>query len=265
MLAAYLAAVAGFVNSGGYLVIGSFTSHVTGSVGRFGNDLITHDTRAALLALLLVFTFFLGAFFASLILELRFRTRPNAYGTALFAEGALLASFVLAAGLGHTTATHWLDLQAAILCMAMGMQNSMVTRLSGAVVRTTHLTGVITDLGIEAAHWYQWVRRLSLPRASRPPKRPAPARALLLLTITVAFTCGAVSGAGLTLALHFWAMLLPVVAIFGASAYAFYSARLPGPASARNSERASARPPAADGGTASELSPSTATQSEPRA
>ena len=31
----------------------------------------------------------------------------------------------------------------------MGLQNSLVTRISNAVVRTTHLTGIFTDLGIE--------------------------------------------------------------------------------------------------------------------
>ena len=38
---------------------------------------------------------------------------------------------------------------AAVLCFIMGLQNAMVTKISQAEVRTTHMTGVITDLGIE--------------------------------------------------------------------------------------------------------------------
>lgn len=39
--------------------------------------------------------------------------------------------------------------------MALGIQNAMTTKLSGAVIRTTHLTGLTTDLGILTAHWLQ--------------------------------------------------------------------------------------------------------------
>ena len=253
VLAAYLAAVAGFVNSGGVLVIGSFTSHVTGSMGRFANDVANRDLRAALLALFLVLAFFCGAVVASLIVELRVRTRPVAYGFALLAESALLFGFLIAAGYDRSTATHIHDLQAALLCCAMGMQNSLVTRLSGAVVRTTHLTGVITDLGIAAAHWLRWLRlraRARIGRGSVPPRHPPRAKSLLLLTIVWSFLVGSVAGASMTLRLQLWAMAVPAAAILCASAYAFISARAPAETTRRTrpSGRPSAAPRAADRG-----------------
>ena len=58
----------------------------------------------------------------------------------------------------------------------MGMQNSLVTRLSGAVVRTTHLTGVVTDLGIEAARWYRWHRAKLRALPTLLPSRSTPDR-----------------------------------------------------------------------------------------
>ena len=36
----------------------------------------------------------------------------------------------------------------------MGLQNSFVTKISIAVVRTTHLTGLFTDLGIDASQLF---------------------------------------------------------------------------------------------------------------
>src|SRR5690606_11214390 len=45
------------------------------------------------------------------------------------------------------------NLVACLLLFAMGLQNSYVTKISNAVVRTTHLTGLFTDLGIELSHW----------------------------------------------------------------------------------------------------------------
>ena len=47
---------------------------------------------------------------------------------------------------------------AALLCFIMGLQNAMVTKISQAVVRTTHMTGVITDLGIELGKLLYWNR-----------------------------------------------------------------------------------------------------------
>src|SRR5688572_14617146 len=99
ILAGYLAFVAGFVNSGGFVLIHSFTSHVTGSVGRLAGDIARADGPAALSAAMLVLSFFLGAFSASLIIEGSTERRvPSAYGVALLVEGLLLSLFVILAG-----------------------------------------------------------------------------------------------------------------------------------------------------------------------
>lgn len=226
VLAGYLAAVAGFVNSGGFVIIGSFTSHVTGSVGRMSDDLARGAMPAAASALSLVLAFFAGAVLSSLILERSDHSSPAVrYALALLVEAGVLLCFVFIAGLSRATHPRILDAQAAVLCLAMGMQNSMVTRLSGSVVRTTHLTGVVTDLGIESARWYRWYRaQLPLPRrASRSlPERPVVGRISLLSAITGSFVVGAVLGATLTLRASRWAMLFPVAAILVASAFALY-------------------------------------------
>jgi uncharacterized membrane protein YoaK (UPF0700 family) len=145
---------------------------------------------------------------------------------ALAVEAGLLALFIFVAGLSRATHPRALDAMAAVLCLAMGMQNSLVTRLSGSVVRTTHLTGVVTDLGIEAARWYRWHRAqmrgvplLIKPRV--PPERPPGMRTVILLTIVAAFTVGAVLGALLTLRASRWAMLFPALAVMVASMFAF--------------------------------------------
>lgn len=227
-LAAYLAGTAGFVNSGGFVMIGSFTSHVTGSIGRFANDLANGQPGAALSALFLALAFFGGGVVASLLLDDERRRVPLRYSTVLGIEAALLLLFVFIAGLSRTTHPRLLDAMAALLCIAMGLQNSLVTRLSGAVVRTTHLTGIVTDLGIEGVRWYRWYhhRILRRPSVSRPP-RPAPdGRIALLATITISFVVGAVAGAVLTARASRWAMCLPAALIGVASAFAFYQAQL---------------------------------------
>jgi uncharacterized membrane protein YoaK (UPF0700 family) len=222
ILAGYLALTAGFVNSSGFVLLGTFTSHVTGSVGRLANDLAAREWAAATLASIFVFSFFAGAFVASLLVEAKGWRVARTYGVALLLEALVLASFVVIALAGRFEHARALDAEAAQLCFAMGMQNSLVTSLSGAVVRTTHLTGVVTDLGIEAARWHYWL--LSLRRAQRA-TRPSPAKAILLLTILNAFTLGAICGAIFTAHRGPSAMLVPTGALVLAALYAFANQR----------------------------------------
>lgn len=229
ILAGFLALVAGFVNSGGFVLIASFTSHVTGYVGRLSIDVASGHPDAAALAGLMVLVFFGGAFLASLIVESNvFRQSSGAYGVALLVEAGLLLAFIFVAGLSQATHPRVLDAEALILCAAMGMQNSLVTRLSGAVVRSTHLTGVVTDLGIEAARWYRWHRAQLLPRVPTLlpgrslPTRPTSGRVILLGTVVAAFLVGAILGGLATLRASRWAMAAPAAAIMLASAYALW-------------------------------------------
>ncbi len=218
ILAGYLAFVAGFTNSSGFVLVGSFTSHVTGSVGRLANDVATGQFGAAAFALILMISFFAGAVLASLLVEARARGVARAYGSALVLEAAALAAFMLLALLVRARSPRVLDAEAAALCLAMGAQNSLVTSLSGAVIRTTHLTGVVTDLGIDVARWLLWLRARGASSAAR----PAHVRTLLLLTIFVSFSLGAVLGAWLAVTHGAWAIAWPTAAILCAAAYALY-------------------------------------------
>jgi uncharacterized membrane protein YoaK (UPF0700 family) len=236
-LAGYLAFVGGFVNSAGFVLIGSFTSHVTGNVGRFANDLAYREYDAAAAVLPMIVAFFAGAFVASMAIESNFFGRTaNAYGVALLGEAVLLVLFT---GVSHLTIVphpRVQDAEAAILCAAMGMQNSLVTRLSGAVVRTTHLTGVFTDLGIEGARWFRWWRgamsetmRINLSFGRNPPEKPSALKVYLLATIALTFILGAMAGALLVVRLQHATMFLPSGAVVACAVYAFASGRGRGP------------------------------------
>ena len=94
-VAGYLAFVGGFVNSAGFFLVGAFTSHVTGNVGRLADASTQHATATALEAAGLVAAFFLGAMTVGAIVEsAAFARRSLAYASALALEGTLLAVFV---------------------------------------------------------------------------------------------------------------------------------------------------------------------------
>jgi uncharacterized membrane protein YoaK (UPF0700 family) len=221
LLAGYLALIAGNVNSAGFVLIGSFTSHVTGNVGRFADDLALNKWGAPF-AMLLIVAFFGGGVAASMMLEsARPEQRPVVYSRLLFIEASLLAAFALLSYAMDTTDSRFHDVQGVLLCFSMGMQNSFVTRLSGAVIRTTHLTGTMTDLSIETARWFRAWRaslgtktKLRLVIGDAPLERPSPQRMTLLVTIVGAFFGGSVLGAILAVQAGQLSLLIPTAILF---------------------------------------------------
>ena len=230
LLAGYLALVAGLVNSSGFILIGTFTSHVTGNVGRMADNLALGHGEAALLAATMIGAFFLGAFLASMALESNAtRRKPMVYALLLFGEACHLGAFYVLARHVDASQPRLLDAIALLLCTAMGLQNSLVTRLSGAVVRTTHLTGVVTDLGIEAARWFRFWRaqlgehtQLRLTLGTNPPALPHAPKTYLLLTILLAFVSGSAIGAVLAMSVRQAAILLPIVLLIGGGLYSMF-------------------------------------------
>jgi uncharacterized membrane protein YoaK (UPF0700 family) len=233
LLAGYLATVGGYVNSAGFILVGSFTSHVTGNVGRFANDVASGQWGAGVAAAMMITAFFVGSFVASMMVESRvFRRLGYAYAVALLAQASLLMAFQAISNLAETEHPRLKDMESLLLCAGMGMQNSLVTRLSGAVVRTTHLTGVVTDIGIEMARWFRWWRgnlssalHLRLALGANPPAKPVVAKMALLVSIAGGFSIGAVLGATGSAWFPRISMVPPCAAVVVAGLYAFASGR----------------------------------------
>jgi len=188
-----------------------------------------------LAALSLVLCFFAGAFAASMIIESRFwgGQSSRAYAFALISETLLLLLFTLLSYVTTSAHPRVQDAETALLCAAMGLQNALVSRLSGAVVRTTHLTGVVTDLGIESARWFRfWRRSLSevthfpFVLGRNPAERPAAAKVLLLGTIAASFLAGASAGAYMSVHWGHVSMLVAASAVAACAAYALRDSRL---------------------------------------
>lgn len=157
VLAHALPFVAGAVNASGFFIVGTYTSHVTGSVARVGDQLAQGNRTGALSAVLLVLSFFFGATLAAALAERARIKEKSPYSGSLEVETAILIAVTLL-GIFEPKGIPWLNtVTTALLCLAMGMQNALVTNLSGAVVRTTHLTGIVTDMGIETVRAVRWL------------------------------------------------------------------------------------------------------------
>ena len=155
-----LACVAGMVNVIGYLGFEhQAVSHLTGTTSLLGAALAQGDLRAIVHLWGMLITFCVGAMLSGLVIQDQTLKLGRRYGVALALEAALL---LLAIPLFKQQQI-WGALLAAMAC---GLQNAMVTTYSGAAVRTTHLSGMFTDLGIGLGHLLRGMplpmRRLTL-------------------------------------------------------------------------------------------------------
>jgi len=153
-LAAILSFIAGLVNITGLLSLKILTTNVTGHFAFFSEEFIFKDYVNAFVYLLFIGSFLLGAFFANVMAETAARIKPFLSQAApLFVEAMLLAIIGIYGVYYHSSDSNKWYIAAGLL-FTMGVQNSSVTHISQAKVRTTHLTGLFTDLGIELSQFF---------------------------------------------------------------------------------------------------------------
>lgn len=141
--AALLALSAGYVNA---VALSGITrhsvSHMTGTVTLALEQLAAGDVHGGWTAIAIVLSFLVGAALSGVIVKNETLKAGRRYGVALLLESLLLMVATYLFG-RHLVAG---ELVAAISC---GLQNAMVATYSGSVIRTTHLTGIVSDLGAE--------------------------------------------------------------------------------------------------------------------
>jgi uncharacterized membrane protein YoaK (UPF0700 family) len=148
-IASLLSFVAGIVNVTGFLAVQRLTTNVTGHFAYFVDELFKLDFWRGFIYFLYIFFFFLGSFVSNFLVEIISRKNDKyVYIIPTIFESIILFSVAF---LGPFFISKNPDLLAFCLLFAMGLQNSLVTTISSATVRTTHLTGLFTDLGIESS------------------------------------------------------------------------------------------------------------------
>ncbi|MBR7780295.1 YoaK family protein [Undibacterium rugosum] len=160
-----LAAIAGAINAGGFLAVGKYTSHMTGMLSEAADDFVLGRWMSALAALFMLLSFAAGAASTALMVHFaRDRQLRYIYTPVLLLEAALLLVFGLTGTELQTHALVTVSLTTVLLCYLMGLQNALITKISNAEIRTTHVTGLVTDLGIELGKLLYWRRaRKQLP------------------------------------------------------------------------------------------------------
>lgn len=200
-----LAFVAGCINAIGLLGFEHQSiSHLSGTATLVGTSILNSSSENTLHLIGILISFFIGASLSGFMLHGNALKLGKHYDTALVIEAFLIFSalFLLTEGsfYGHFAAS-----------AACGLQNALATTYSGAIIRTTHLTGIFTDLGLMLGGAF---------RGEVFDKR----KAILFSLIIMGFILGGTFGAYLFGLFNFNALLVPgLICLILAIAYRMYS------------------------------------------
>jgi uncharacterized membrane protein YoaK (UPF0700 family) len=202
-VASILSTAAGAVNSASFFAFDVLTTNVTGHVAVLANEIVASRWHASYMKMVWMFAFLFGSFLSGLLVDLVGRKYPRFSHTIPL----LLVMFILS-GVAYFGDQYYdysdgmVQLFAGSLLLAMGLQNGTVTQVSGSVVRTTHLTGLFTDIGIEAA------KLLTKPAEESQSKLQR--KFILHVVIVLCFFLGAIGGGFLFSKYLFKAFLAPL-------------------------------------------------------
>ncbi|WP_297487951.1 YoaK family protein [uncultured Cetobacterium sp.] len=141
-----LAFLGGGMNAFALLDYSLTVSHITGSITKISTDLIDGNTPHLIVMLGLVFSFFTGAICSGILIggtrEFELKKR---YGDTFIIIGICLKILET-----YIYGEIYFIYSIAFL---LGLQNGLFIRYRGMVIRTTHMTGTVTDLGVVIGHY----------------------------------------------------------------------------------------------------------------
>lgn len=142
--------MAGAVNAGGFLALRVYTSHMSGMLASVASFLARDQLPIALSAVGALLAFMGGAASTTLIVHWAQRQKlTSVYALPLLGEAALLLLFGVLGDQLNIKLFSTVSFLVVLLGFMMGMQNALITKISNFRIRTTHVTGMVTDIGIE--------------------------------------------------------------------------------------------------------------------
>lgn len=210
-LATLLSFVAGIVNITGVLAVKTLTTNVTGHFAYFAEELILDNYSAAITFFVFTIFFLIGAFTSNFLSELVSGKYPDLSHVVPISVEIFVLTGVGIFGVPSDISVLGGKLIAFFMLFAMGLQNSLVTKISQSTVRTTHLTGLFTDLGIELSQlfFYKKVDEIKKLKTS----------IYLRFSIISFFFIGCVSGGFIYQTMELKTLLIASVFLFGALFY----------------------------------------------
>lgn len=215
-----LAFKAGFLNAAGFLATGRFVSHVTGFGTQMGVSLAHEDYYFGIELLIIPLAFILGSSIPAWILERNYDEKKiPPYPAVQFLITMLLGAIFFLGTSGwfgeFTTASDDLHdvILIGLLCLVCGMKNGLTTWATHGKIRTTHLTGLATDMGLHLPKLFRGGQQGRFPEARR-------VNTVRLATF-VSFTIGSLMAAFIFPKFNYYGFIFPFILSVGLLAISF--------------------------------------------
>lgn len=213
LLGMALTFIAGAINAGGFLAVGQYTSHMSGILSSMADNLALGSAALVAIGLAAFVPFVAGAACSAILINWgRRHGLDSRYALPLLLEALLLCIFGVLGWMAHPSPQFVVG-GVPLLCFIMGLQNATVTKISGARMRTTHVTGIVTDIGIELGKLLYWNRSRHIDEIVTADRE----KLRLLMLLLGSFFIGGLTGAigfshlGLLFSLPFAMLLLLLV------------------------------------------------------
>lgn len=177
------------------MAVQQYTSHMSGIVSHMSDMVALGDVSTLLWGLGALLAFIAGSASTAVIINFaRHRYLQSEYALPILIEAGALMFFGLLDGIKWDFDWLWTSLTVATLCYIMGLQNAIITDISQYALRSTHITGTVTDIGIELGKAFYW-NRASRQNPSIQPVQSNKKKFKLLLEVLILFFIGGVIGA----------------------------------------------------------------------
>jgi uncharacterized membrane protein YoaK (UPF0700 family) len=214
-LGALTSFVAGMVNVSSVMIFFAFTSNITGHFAVLAEEISKGNWYQVGIVFGWIFLFFSGSFLAN-FLVIHIRRKFLAHSLPLLLEIVCLMAVGVYGDFWYSETLTETEVLLCFMLFAMGLQNGLTASISNAAVKTTHLTGLTTDLAILFSMFTQ-------PEYRRNAELRGKAR--LLLTILLCYLTGGVIAGGVCLTLGFVVFYAVSSILFFIIVYDFYQLR----------------------------------------
>ena len=132
--------IAGFLNGVFFIIAGTAVSHHTGTITRAALTLSQGAVAEAAAFLLLILSFYIGAFISGMLFHKSDCTFSKRYGILLLVFSTVFFAIAVL--------RPPLQIVLIITCVILGIQNGMFIPYDGILIRTSHFSGYLTDAGL---------------------------------------------------------------------------------------------------------------------
>jgi uncharacterized membrane protein YoaK (UPF0700 family) len=154
LLASSTSFVSGMTNVAGMIAFLAFTSNITGHVANLAKHIVDRNFHEIIVFVIWLFLFLSGAFISSFIVRsLKHTSNYRAHATPIVIEIFILLFVAIYGQHFYTEAPFEREIVIGAILFCMGLQNSLVSTISGGLIKSSHLTGLFTDLGGDIAEW----------------------------------------------------------------------------------------------------------------